>query len=508
MSLEYWNNFENNTLVVKTGISEPKEFKNPSDNINEINQREKIDKSISDIWLSKEETEEIINTIISKFWNDTKSIDSILETISKDISIDSKSKVILVIVEAEKTKVEAEKTKVEAEKTKVEAEVQSNVEIEKEDLQVYSKIEPLLSWLTWKDSVNLLKLLRDKDFEWVKKALKNPNTFESIVSELEQKDPAKYEQFKQTLISIDPSFRESFDNFGSKKWETSKILYLGTPKVSLDWKSWETVDGKYNINLDDKWDRYLSSKDSSYKLKSNLDNKQNIEANQKIDTDLENTLKPINEKLNTLSSILSYLETAILKNIDLKDIKETIKKTDINLYNQYNIENLNSPSDIKNIISQSIKKLEDDKKTYIEKAKNLKRELILKNTKNANEKDKNIKDLLKFLESIWFTQISQDKLQNIINFINISPQKYWLQEKIDLENWVLWFNKDFWDKNINVSEKQSFIKLFNLILWENIIDENIATNTTSLSLDSISKIQKLSNKTTWFFMENLGKTIK
>jgi hypothetical protein len=75
--------------------------------------------------------------------------------------------------------------------------------------------------------------------------------------------------------------------------------------------------------------------------------------------------------LNSLSSILDYLETAIFKNIDLKDIKETIKKTDWNLYKEYDIENLNSPSDIKNIISQSIKKLEDDKKTYIEKQRSL-----------------------------------------------------------------------------------------------------------------------------------------
>jgi len=139
---------------------------------------------------------------------------------------------------------------------------------------------------------------------------------------------------------------------------------------------------------------------------------------------LENTLNPINEKLNSLSSILDYLEMAISKNIDLKDIKETIKKTDINLYNEYNIENLNSPNDIKNIITQSIKKLEDDKKTAIEKAKNLKRELILKNTKEASEKDETIKQLLKFLTSIGFDRIPQNKLENIIKFINFNPQIY------------------------------------------------------------------------------------
>ncbi|NVP18050.1 hypothetical protein HUU51_05015 [Candidatus Gracilibacteria bacterium] len=488
MSLEHGNNFENQSPVVKTGVSEPKEFKKPSDNLNAINQREKIDNLLEKSKLLPAEKEKVIDYILNKY--DNNKYESIINQIidGECETLDDVNSILTLNNNVQ--------------------EVQSNVEAEKKDLQVYSKIEPLLSGLTGKDSVNLLKLLKDKDFEGVKKALKNSDTFESVVGELEQKDPEKYIQFKETLISIDPSFRESFDKFDSKKTETPKILNLGTPKISPDGKSGETVDGKHNIKIDDKGDRYLLSKDSPYQLKSNLDNKQNIEANQKIDADLENTLKPINEKLNTLSSILDYLENAILKNIDLKDIKEAIKKTDINLYNEYNIENLNSPNDIKNIISQSIKKLEDDKKTAIEKAKNLKRELILKNTKEAAEKDEAVKQLLKFLESIGFTFINQAKLQTILDFININPQTYGLDEKIDLENGVLGFNRDFGDKNINASEKKAFIKLFNRMLGENIIDENISTGITTLSPQAILRIQVLSNKTTGSFMENLGKMEK
>ena len=129
----------------------------------------------------------------------------------------------------------------------------------------------------------------------------------------------------------------------------------------------------------------------------------------------------------------------------------------------------------------------------------------MKNTNEANEKDEAVKQLLNFLESIWFTDINQGKLQTIIDFINISPQKYGLQEQINLENGVLWFNRDFWDKNINASEKQAFIKLFNRMLGEKIVDENIAFDKTTLSPQAIMRIQVLSNKTTWFFMENLGK---
>jgi len=497
MSLEHWNNFENQSPVVKTGVSETKEFEKPSDNLDIISQSEKIDNFLDwiEIWLKQEEKDEIINMLFSKFWKNENLINAVLENIKKDSDVIYSMNDVVERINNQKKESNVQ-------------EVQSNVqEVYKAKEPLFKNLEKILSWakLEWKNGKDIVKMIEKWEFDKVIETLKNPNTFESVVWELKQKDPAKYEQFKQTLISIDPSFRESFDNFDSKKWETSKILNLGTPKISPDWKSWETFDGKYNINLDDKWDRYLSSKDSPYKLKSNLENNKNLEANQKIDTDLENTLKPINEKLNSLSSILDYLEAAISKNIDLKDIKETIKKTDLNLYNEYNIENLNSPSDIKNIISQSIKKLEDDKKTAIEKAKNLKRELILKNTKEASERDEAVKQLLKFLESIWFTFINQAKIQTILDFININPQTYWLDEKIDLENGVLWFNRDFWDKNINASEKKAFIKLFNRMLWENIIDENISTGITTLSPEAILRIQVLSNKTTWFFMENLVK---
>ena len=497
MSLEHWNNFENQYTVVKTGVSEPKEFKKPSDNLDIISQSEKMDNFLDwfEIWLKQEEKDEIINMLFSKFWKNENLINSVLENIKKDNDvIYSKNDIV------ERINLQEVQSNVQ--------EVQSNVqEVYKAKEPLFKNLEQILSWveLEWESGQNIKEMLKKWDFDKVIETLKNPDTFESVVWELEQKDPEKYKQFKETLISIDPSFRESFDKYDYREKETSKILDLGTPKISSDWKSWETTDWKHNIKIDDKWYRYLSSKDSPYQLKSNLDNKQNIELNQKIDTDLENTLNPINEKLNSLSSILDYLEMAISKNIDLKDIKETIKKTDINLYNEYNIENLNSPNDIKNIITQSIKKLEDDKKTAIEKAKNLKRELILKNTKEASEKDETIKQLLKFLTSIGFDRIPQNKLENIIKFINFNPQIYWLQEKIDFENWILWFNKDFWDKKINPAEKKAFIQLFNRMLWENIVDENIAFGITTLSIPAIMRIQILSNKTTWFFMENLGK---
>lgn len=49
----------------------------------------------------------------------------------------------------------------------------------------------------------------------------------------------------------------------------------------------------------------------------------------------------------------------------------------------------------------------------------------------------------------------------------------------------------------------AFIRLFNKMLGSDIIDENIAKKTTTLSPEAIMKIQILANRNVGFFMENL-----
>jgi hypothetical protein len=74
---------------------------------------------------------------------------------------------------------------------------------------------------------------------------------------------------------------------------------------------------------------------------------------------------------------------------------------------------------------------------------------------------------------------------------------------MDFKNGNIGFNKDFWDKEISALEKVEFIKLFNRMLWSEVVDENIAYGTSSLSVESIWEIQRLNNRTVGFFVGNL-----
>jgi hypothetical protein len=51
----------------------------------------------------------------------------------------------------------------------------------------------------------------------------------------------------------------------------------------------------------------------------------------------------------------------------------------------------------------------------------------------------------------------------------------------------------------------AFIELFNKILGKDIIDKNIAKNTTTLSLEAMMQIQVLGNRNVGYFVGNLEK---
>ena len=423
--LESFNKLPETPVQKPTGVSETsKEYQNPLNNISEINQREKIDKSISEIWLSKEETEEIINTIISKFWNDTKTIDSILETISNDISIDSKDRVLWIIVDAEKSKIDAE---VKTDVKEVKTDNQEKIEINK---PFFEKLTEILSWakLEWKNGQDIVKKLGEWKFDEVIETLKtNPLVFNEVATELKAKSPEKYREFINTLIQIDPSFREIEIRYWlDSVWGIAKL------KLWTDNLNW--VDLSKNVLRQEKDgavieagknSRNLSLVGSDYKLDSKLQNNSQKNAIQEVETNLKNDLKPINETLNTISSVIDYLDKAILNNIELKDIKENIKNTNIGLYTELNIENLNSPSDIKNafVWLQTQKQKEKDDK--IKEAKQKISLFIKQNTDIAKEQDEKKKDILKFLTSIGFDKIPQSITSQLIKELQSNVFTLW-----------------------------------------------------------------------------------
>ena len=190
---------------------------------------------------------------------------------------------------------------------------------------------------------------------------------------------------------------------------------------------------------------------------------------------------------------------------DFAEIKKQIKNQNPSLYNKLGLETINSFDTLIFWINNKKSKFEKQKKDIIKNTKNIIKELIAQNTKEAQEIDEQKKIMLKFLNSIGFDLLPQNKTNLIIDYINLKSWKFGLENKINFENWNLWFNKDFWNKTINTLEKRNFIELFNHILWEDIIDENIANWFTSLTAENISAIQVLWNRTTWFFIENLDK---
>lgn len=411
--LESFNNLPETPVQKSTGVSETsKEYQSPLNNINEINQREKIDKSISEMWLSKEETEEIINTIISKFWNDIKTIDSILETISKDISIDSKDRVMWVIVEAEKTKLEAEKQTWIEQKYEIVKNILKNIDWE--NSKDYSQIsEALNNWEKFEKIVPMLK--------------NNPVALRWLALDLQKQNPKQFEVFRDTLISIDSDFIQIFDKIQFETIDNTAKLKLWTD--NLNW-----VDLSKNVLRQEKDgavieagknSRNLSLVGSDYKLDSKLQNNNQKNAIQEVETNLKNDLKPINETLNTISSVIDYLDKAILNNVELKDIKENIKNTNIGLYTELNIENLNSSSDIKNafVWLQTQKQKEKDDK--IKEAKQKISLFIKQNADIAKEQDEKKKEVLRFLTSIGFDRIPQSITEQLIMELQSNVFNLW-----------------------------------------------------------------------------------
>ncbi|MDD3793726.1 MAG: hypothetical protein PHI37_02855 [Candidatus Gracilibacteria bacterium] len=158
------------------------------------------------------------------------------------------------------------------------------------------------------------------------------------------------------------------------------------------------------------------------------------------------------------------------------------------------------------VIDKNLTKIHDDIVAIDTEMRQFFSKIEFDDKEERKQKEYEKREVLKFISSIGFDRIPQNKLQTILDFININPQTYGLDEKIDLENGVLGFNRDFGAKNINSAEKKAFIKLFNRMLGENIVDENIAIEgKTNLSPKAILRIQVLSNKTTGFFTGNLGK---
>jgi ATP phosphoribosyltransferase len=89
-----------------------------------------------------------------------------------------------------------------------------------------------------------------------------------------------------------------------------------------------------------------------------------------------------------------------LKNIDIKEIKDTIKSEFPELYSELHLENIDSLAQLKQAFVSFLKEKEEEKEEKIKEFKKKINLLIQKNKKAASEKDEKVKAILSFLNKI------------------------------------------------------------------------------------------------------------
>lgn len=203
--------------------------------------------------------------------------------------------------------------------------------------------------------------------------------------------------------------------------------------------------------------------------------------------------------------LIYIIKRAQEKGVRFEDTKTHIQQKHPETYNSLGLSWKQSYIEITNAIQAHMSQLEDSKKKIVDKTIKKLEQITTQNKKEAQEKDRAVAEMLRFLNSIGVDKIDQDKLAQIIDTVNLNHASYGLQQPIDLENWSLGFDLDFWNKAISFLEKKAFIGFINKMLWEDVINEDIASGTTTLQPNSLNKIRDLNNNITGFFIANLNK---
>ena len=405
--------------------------------------------------------------------------------------------------ENKKTINEIEEQNEKLDKQNAELKALRGILLSNESLRKNTNVEKIVGWL---DEVGRPETQRERREALVKQIIehfKKKWTLESIAESLGWTDTQEYKALKTQLLNIEPSLQESFDRV-----EMQFLSHLAQIKLwnsNLDWvKLSEDILTKRDENFlieVGRDSRNLSLAESNYTLASPL-NPHYEKHIHSLHQQASQALKPIHAQQWELWQILKLLQTPNSK-ITLEQIKDQIQARYPNIYWELGISSQTSLEAIKISINIKQTKLQEQQANIYTRTKKKMQEIIAENTMEAKEKDKHKKHMLQFLNDIGFDILSQEKTSTIINAINRNPQKYGLQNKIDFENGELGYNHDFWNKDLATTEKQWFIQFFNKMLWEPIIDQNIAKKTTSLSPEAIMRLQVLNNRTVGYFLGNL-----
>ena len=535
--IEQWlNEIEQNKPVSKTGDLVAKEFKNPSKDLKDIKTKEYIeenlDKLFIEIWLNEKDKDEIINELL-KYWENKENLGKIINSIKKDDTIFSKEDVLKVIklnsieTNEEKIKWKIEETKWKLEKIELGTKkdklyIKENDWKTEEKIWKIEKFNNLYSslWSLDKNNPNYWALVwkintlvsenwyTEELFDEIMWELKNPAKLKFIAEDLQVQDQKNgthtYENFKTNLINIDSSFRESFDDIETGFHNAADMVKVWTNTDKWLEKKWDIItQSKDWISTEvDDWERKLSLNDSDYKLDSPLKNEEvENEINDKKE-EFTDFMEWKNEELNTLSSMMDYIDTAITNNLEITVVKEELKDKNNDVYNELHLDWCNDLQEIKNLLAWAYKQKDEEKKEFIKRAKKVVDEIVSKNASKAKEKDEKTQDILKFLSSIWFDQIPQDVTDSIIETINQWNllAQFGFQNKIDLANGDLWINLDFDMSKTWFQEKIKFMEFFNiLITWD---------KTKPIDVNSVTVWEPLFKDSNWKIITNKNSYIK
>lgn len=346
-------------------------------------------------------------------------------------------------------------------------------------------------------ALNTAKTPQEKDniLKGILNILKEPWKLESILGAIwwADKNNPQYLELKNTLISLDPSLKPTFEKleFINESLNTKEI----TNEINKE--SWWTLDIDLRANPPVS---KLSLETNWYSFNEDLD-KQALDDVMTTTTDKLNDINETFGALNEFWTSFDNLKSEVWKIWNQDNFKTNLKaivdnfSTEVfeNLKNSYKtmnipthlqidefeIESFNdieSPDELKTKIENLEKKLAQIK-NYVQESKNetlatYKQDIKELLQKDPQEKEKQLK-ILKFLDNTWFSIFPQHLTDKIIKNIQanvlIIPWLDLSSKNIDLANWNFWESSMFANNEnwLNNMAKTNLVKFVNkMISWD------------------------------------------
>ena len=480
-----WLNYSEVKPVETTGTSSTPEYQNPNKKLKKITELSERDKNIelllSDSNLLKNELDSTVELILSY---DESEHSKIINTIKENFceKTDDVEMCISLLWELKKEKEETDhiieaETKLKEVKSEVK-EVKSEVKESKEKLE--KEVLSILNKYTF-DNIEINEAINAKDFGKILTLLESDKSiFDSVVKTIRDNSPEgskDYENFIKniSIISTNTNLQTWIDSsevIGEvSQFASTSFMATNSTVISRGDKSLTLRKENGSIVEHTEDSRRISVEWGTYKLESKIPitpEKQIKDFEDKISS--EN--KKINEELNSLTSILDFIEQSITENLDIVIVKEKIKSINIELYNELWIDNANDLQSIKSSIVAFKSNKEEKKKDQLKKQKRELQELIKRNNKLTEDVDRKKENILRFIKNSWLWIIPQDKIDQII-----AEFKWWLtsikwlklkRDNLDISNWMFWEEtseswKDwFWD----VAKENIKMFMEKMLYWE------------------------------------------